>query len=114
MANNFKRATKSSLLTTDVTTDAATNILTATGVNTLIIIGMVIANKTNLSTTIDLYLKSSTGDATYLLKNAPVPAGSSLEYISASKLVMNSGDILRARANYGTALDITVSYLEQS
>ena len=114
MANTFKRATKSSLSTADVTTDAATNILTATGANTLIIIGMVTANKTNLSTAVDLYLKSPSGDSTYLLKNAPVPAGSSLEYISASKFVMNTGDILRARANYGTALDITVSYLEQS
>jgi hypothetical protein len=114
MANTFKRATKSSLSTADVTTDSATNILTATGANTLIIIGMVTANKTNLSTTVDLYLKSASGDATYLLKNAPVPAGSSLEYISASKLVLNAGDIIRARANYGTALDLTVSYLEQS
>ena len=114
MANNFKRVTKSSLSTADVTTDSATNILTATGVNTLIIIGMVTANKTNLSTAVDLYLKSSTGDSTYLLKSAPVPAGSSLEYISASKFVMNAGDILRARANYSASLDITVSYLEQS
>lgn len=114
MANTFKRATKSSLSTADVTTDSATNILTATGANTLIIIGMVTANKTNTSTTVDLYLKNSSGDSTYLLKNAPVPAGSSLEYISASKLVLNAGDIIRARANYASALDLTVSYLEQS
>jgi hypothetical protein len=29
-------------------------------------------------------------------------------------LVMNAGDVLRARANTAAALDITVSYLEQS
>ena len=114
MANNFKRATKSSLVTADVTSSSTTNILTATGANTLIVIGMVTANKTNLSATVDLYLVSSAGDSTYLVRNAPVPAGSSLEYISASKFVMNAGDVLRARSNYSATLDITVSYLEQS
>jgi hypothetical protein len=114
MANTFKRATKSSLSTAAVASDSATNILTATGANTLIIIGMITSNKTATSATVDLYLLSGTGDPTYLLRNAPVPAGSSLEYVNSSKLVMNAGDVLRARANTSSALDITVSYLEQS
>ena len=114
MANTFKRATKSSLLTADVTTQSSTNILTATGGNTLIIIGMITSNKTATSATVDLYLLGGTGDPTYLLKNAPVPAGSSLEYINSSKFVMNGGDVLRASSNTSSALDITVSYLEQS
>lgn len=114
MANTFKRATKSSLLTTDVTTDSATTILTATGASTIIIIGMVCSNKTNVSTAIDLYLKTASGDSTFLVKNAPVPAGSSFEYISTSKLVVGTGDSIRARANYSSAIDMTISYLEQS
>lgn len=114
MANTFKRVTKSSLLTTDVTSDSATTILTATGASTLIIIGMVSANKISNSASINLYLNSSSGDSTFLLKNAPVPAGSSLEYISACKLVLNTGDSIRASSNYASAIDITISYLEQS
>jgi hypothetical protein len=114
MANTFKRATKSSLSTADVTSSTATNILTVTGANTLIVIGMITSNKTNTSALVDLYLLSSSGDSTYLLRNAPVPAGSSLEYINSSKLVMTTGDVLRARSNTASALDITVSYLEQS
>ena len=114
MANTFKRSTKSSLSTADVTTDSATNILTAVGGSTLIVIGMVTANKTITSATLDLYLYSASGDSTYLLKNAPVPAGSSLEYIYSSKLVIASGDVIRARANTSSSLDLTISYLEQS
>jgi hypothetical protein len=114
MANTFKRSTKSSLSTADVTTDAATNVLTATGVSTLIIIGMVTANKTATSATVDIYLKTPSDDSTYILRNAPVPAGSTLEYISSSKLVITAGDVIRARSNTGSALDLTISYLEQS
>ena len=62
----------------------------------------------------DIYLVTSTGDDVYLIRNAPVPAGSSLEIISGSKIIMESSDILRARADTATALDISVSYLEQT
>lgn len=114
MANTFKRATKSSLSTADVTSSSATNILTATGANTLIIIGMVTANKTNTSAQVTLYLFSASGDSTFLVKSAPVPAGSSLEYVYGSKLVVGTGDVIRASSNTSSSLDITISYLEQS
>ena len=114
MANTFKRATKSSLSTAAVASSSATNILTATGTSTLVVIGMITSNKTATSATVDVYLLSGAGDPTYLLRNAPVPAGSSLEYINSSKLVMEAGDVLRAGSNTSSALDITVSYLEQS
>ena len=53
-------------------------------------------------------------DDAYLLRNAPVPAGSSLEVISGSKIIMQANDILRVRAGTATALDVTVSYLDQT
>jgi len=49
-----------------------------------------------------------------LIRNAPVPAGSSLEIISGNKVIMESSDILRARSDTASALDIAVSYLEQT
>jgi hypothetical protein len=56
----------------------------------------------------------TTGDDVYLIRNAPVPTGSSLEIISGSKIIMEPGDVLRARSDTATALDISVSYLEQT
>lgn len=114
MANTFKRATKSNLLTTDVTTDAATAVLTVGSSATEVILGLVCANKTALSTTVDVYLKTSSGDSVFLIKNAPVPAGSTFEYISANKLVLASNDVVRARANDSSAVDLVISYLEQT
>jgi hypothetical protein len=54
------------------------------------------------------------GDDVHLIRNAPVPAGSALELISGSKIIMEANDILRVRAGTASALDVTVSYLEQT
>jgi hypothetical protein len=113
MANTFKMATKSSLVT-DAVSSSNTNILTAGGSATLIVLSALIANKTSNSVNVDLYVVTSSGDDVYLINNAPVPAGSSLELISGSKIILESSDVLRARAETATSLDITVSYLEQT
>ena len=71
-------------------------------------------SKTGASAQVDVYLVTNSGDDIYIIRNAPVPAGSSLEIISGSKIIMESSDILRVRANTATALDVGVSYLEQT
>jgi hypothetical protein len=114
MANIFTKKTKSSLLTADVTASATTNVVTAGGTSTLIILSILVANKTGTSANTNIYLVPSSGDAAFLIKSAPVPAGSSLEMISGSKIIMNANDVLRASSDTATALDITVSYLEQN
>ena len=62
---------------------------------------------------VDVFLVTA-GDDVHLIRNAPVPAGSSLELISGSKVIMEANDILRVRAGTASALDVTVSYLEQT
>ena len=113
MANTFKNATKQSLVT-DAISSTNTNILTAGGSSTLILLSAMVANKTSSSVNIDLYVVPNSGDAVYLLKEVPVPAGSSLELISGSKIIMESSDVLRARCDTATAADLTVSYLDQT
>ena len=113
MANTFKQATKSSLAT-DAISSANTNIFTSGGSSTLILLSAMVANKTSSSVNIDLYIVPNSGDSVYLLKEVPVPAGSSLELISGSKIIMESADVLRARCDTATAADLTVSYLDQT
>jgi hypothetical protein len=114
MANTFTKSTKSSLLTADVTSSATTNVVAAGSTATLIILSILISNKTGSSANGNVYLLPSTGDAAFLIKNAPIPAGSSLEMISGSKVIMNGSDVLRASSDTASALDITVSYLSQT
>lgn len=114
MANTFTKSTKSSLSTADVTSSSATNVVTAGGTATLIILSVLVSNKTGSSANGNIYLLSNTGDAAFLIKNAPIPAGSSLEMISGSKVIMTANDVLRASSDTSSALDITVSYLQQT
>ena len=113
MANTFKINTKSSLVT-DAVSSANTNILTAGGSATLVILSVLVSNTSASAADVDVYLVTNTGDDVYIIRNAPVPSGSSLELISGSKIILESSDVLRARSDTATTLDISVSYLEQT
>lgn len=113
MANTFKQATKSSLSTAAVSS-TDTNILSAGASSTVIILNALVANKTSTSANVDIYLVPNSGDSVYLLKSVPVPAGSSLELITGSKIILESSDVLRARCDTATAMDLTTSYLDQT
>ena len=112
MANTFKIDTKSSVVT-DAVSHTNTNILTAGGSATLVLLSVLISNKSGTSADVDVFLVTS-GDDVYLIRNAPVPAGSSLEIISGSKVIMESNDVLRVRCDTAAAVDASVSYLEQT
>ena len=113
MANTFKIDTKSSVSNAG-TSDSGTNVVTAGGSATLVLLSCLISNKTGTSANVDVFLVTNTGDDVFLIKNAPVPAGSSLEIIAGSKIIMESNDVLRINAGTASALDASVSYLEQT
>ena len=108
MANTFKIDTKSSVST------SGSNVVTAGGSATLVILSILIANKTAASAQVDVFVNKNSGDDVFLIKNAPVPAGSSLEIISGSKIILESSDILQITSDTASALDAAVSYLEQT
>ena len=112
MANTFKVDTKASV-TTQVITHADAIIVTAGGSATCVLLSVLLANKTGTSADVDVYLET-TGDDVYLIRNAPVPAVSSIECISGSKVIMEATDKLRVRCGTATAIDVSVSYLEQT
>jgi len=114
MANSFTKTTKSSLVTADVTSSSTTNVLSVGSTTTVILISVLISNKVGSSANANVYLVPNAGDSVFLLKNSPVPAGSSLEMIAGSRIVLNGGDVLRASSDTSSALDITVSYLQQT
>ena len=112
MANTFKIDTKSSVVT-DAVSSTNTNVLTAGGSATLVLLSILLSNKSGTSADVDVFLVT-TGDDVYLISNAPVPSGSSLEVISGSKIIMESNDVLRVRCATASAVDVSVRYLEQT
>ena len=70
------------------------------------------ANVLKTSITVDAYLKNSSNDF-YLIKDAPIPAGSSLELIDGgAKVVAISGDRLYVKSNTASSLDCIVSIVD--
>ena len=108
MANTFKIDTKSSVST------SGTDVVTAGRSATLVVLSILISNKTAASVQVDVFVVKNSGDSVFLIKNAPVPGGSSLEIISGSKIILESNDVLRISSNTASALDAAVSYLEQT
>jgi len=83
------------------------------------IIGMTIANTTSSQVTVDVLLESDTTDGSFnndnvhLLKDAPVPAGSSLVPIGGDqKIVLEPDDKIKVQSDTANSVDITLSFLE--
>lgn len=113
MANTFKSNTKADL-TTSVITDASATVVTTGATATLIVMSILISNKSAGTINVDVYINKSVGNDVYLIEAAPIPAGSSLEVVSGSRVVLNNSDTLQIRSDTATSGDATVSYLEQT
>ena len=110
MANTFKSYTKASVGTS--TADA----YTVGASTTAVVIGLVLANRTGDQISADVLLNKSNVSAedVYLIRSLPIPNGSAFEYISGSKLIMETGDKIQVISNTASSLDVTVSVLEQT
>ena len=120
MANDFKRFTKPDVGTsTGASSDAVYTVPAGAGSSALesIIIGITLANKTTSGVTASVFLDNYDGtNDVYIIKDATIPAGSSLEVMSGNKIVaMNNGttgDVIRVSSGTATAIDATVTVLE--
>ena len=119
MANDFKRFTASSVNTTAGAGATAVYTVPSTGTVAMesIVIGVTLSNKTNAGVTASVFLDNYDGsNDAYIVKDASVPSGSSLEVMSGNKLVLQgngtTNDVIRVSAGTATALDATVSVLE--
>ena len=87
---------------------------------TTIILGLVIANVHTSQVTADVKLvsdtsgggRSATNTTTFLLKDAPIPVGSSLEILSGNKVVLETTDKLQIDCSVADKVSISLSIME--
>lgn len=104
MAQNFRRYTNN-----DVGTSAATS-FTADSYDT--VVGISVANVTASAVLASVYINDGTNDI-YLIKSAPIPAGSALQVLDGgAKFVMQSGDALKIVSDTASSLDVYVSAVD--
>jgi hypothetical protein len=116
MANDFKRICTPNI-GTSLTTIYAVPAGSGSAALESIVIGITMANKTTAGVTASIFIDNEDGsNDVYIVKDASIPAGSSLEVMSGNKLVLmndgSNGDNLEALASSGSAVDVTVSVLE--
>lgn len=104
MAQNFRRYINRNIGT------STTTIFTADSYDT--IVGVNISNTTGSAVNASVYITNSTLDY-YLIKNAPIPAGSALQVIDGgAKIIVQSGDALKIVSDTATSLDTVVSTVD--
>ena len=116
MANDFKRICTPSI-GTSLTTIYAVPAGPSSAALESIVIGITMSNKTTSGVTTGIWIDNEDGsNDVWIVKDATIPAGASLEVMAGNKLVlMNDGsnaDNLEAIASAGTSIDVTVSVLE--
>ena len=116
MANDFKRFCVPSVGTTNTT---LCGVPAGAGSSALesIVIGITMANKSTSGITASIFIDNEDGsNDVFIVKDASIPAGASLEVMSGNKLVLqNDGtnaDNLEGIASAASSLDVTVSVLE--
>ena len=87
---------------------------------TTVILGLVIANVHTSQVTADVKLvsdtsgggRAATNTTTFLLKDAPIPVGSSLEILAGNKVVLETTDKLQVDCSVADKVSITLSIME--
>jgi|TARA_R110000803_G_scaffold11964_1_gene35229 hypothetical protein len=116
MANDFKRFCVPNVGTSNTTLYGVPAGASSSALES-IVIGITMANKTTSGITASIFIDNEDGsNDVYIVKDASIPAGASLEVMSGNKLVLqNDGtnaDNLEGIASAANSLDVTVSVLE--
>jgi len=104
MAQDFKRY---------VSNDVGTSVVTVHTANSNdTIIGISLANISGSSINADCYVTTGGVDV-YLVKNAPIPTGSSLQVLDGgAKFVLQNTDVLKVKSSVASSLDVYVSMVD--
>ena len=106
MANTFKLKTKANV---GVTTTAVYVVPSAT---TTVVIGVTLANTSGSSINVGVGVTRASSDDVKLMKNVPIPQGSSFEFMAGNKVVLETTDTLTAESDVNNSLDVALTIME--
>ena len=108
MANNFKLKTKSSVGVTTV------GIYTVPGATTTTILGITLANVSGSGINVTVGIARTFADDVSIIRNVPIPQGSSLEFMAGNKVVLEPQDEVNVKSDVSSSLDVSLSILEMT
>ena len=106
MANTFKLKTKANV---GVTTTAVYVVPSAT---TTVVIGVTLAKTSGQGINVGVGINRGSQDDISVLKNVPIPQGSSLEFMQGNKVVLETTDTFVAESDVNNSLDVALTIME--
>ena len=106
MANTFKLKTKANVGT------ATSDVYVVPSATTTVVIGVTLANTTGSSITVGVGVTRASTDDVNLMKNVPIPQGSSFEFMAGNKVVLETTDTLTAVSDVNNSLDVALTIME--
>ena len=117
MANTFKVVSHDVMPASSGTPE---NLYTTPSSTTTVVLGMVLANVHTSQVTASVKLvsdtsgggRSATNTTTFLLKDAPIPVGASLEILAGNKVVLETTDKIQIDCSVADKVSVTMSIME--
>ena len=106
MANTFKLKTKANVGTT------TSDVYVVPSATTTVVIGVTLANTTGSSINVGIGINRGSSDDVKLMKNVPIPQGSSFEFMAGNKVVLETTDTLTAVSDVNNSLDVALTIME--
>jgi len=117
MANTFKVVSHDVMPASSGTPE---DLYTTPGSTTTVVLGVILANVHTSQVTASIKLvsdtsgggRTATNTTTFLVKNAPIPVGSSLELLSGNKVVLETTDKIQIDCSVADKVSVTMSIME--
>ena len=117
MANTFKVVSHDVMPASSGTPE---DLYTTPSSTTTVVLGMVLANVHTSQVTASVKLvsdtsgggRTATNTTTFLLKNAPIPVGASLEILAGNKVVLETTDKIQIDCSVADKVSVTMSIME--
>ena len=106
MANTFKLKTKANVGVTP------SNVYAVPTSTTTVVIGVTLANTSGQGINVGIGITRASADDISVLKNVPIPQGSSLEFMQGNKVVLEATDTLTAESDVNNSLDVALTIME--
>ena len=108
MANTFKLKTKANV---GITTQNV-YVVPSSPATTTVVIGITLANTSGSGCIVGVGITRPSADDVKVLKNVPIPQGSSLEFMGGNKVVLETADTLTVNSDTNNSIDATLTIME--
>tara|TARA_R100001163_G_scaffold439_1_gene643 strand:+ start:699 stop:1040 length:342 start_codon:yes stop_codon:yes gene_type:complete len=111
MANTFKLKNNAVMPSSAGTADTLYTVPSST---TTVIIGLTLANVHTSQVTVSVTIvdSSNSNETSHVVKDAPVPVGSSIEIMSGNKIILEASDIIKVDCSVADKISATMSIME--